>query len=1376
MVRDDRSGDSDDDAPRRARDERTLGPAGDDDDTFDGLSVDSEPGVEPPPESEAPTGEIEPEDRERATVDGGVAGTIVERAHGSDDRDDDRDTLDATLRTEVPTADVDLRTIAEDARSAAARAVAAREDATETETVVEGSRPADSNVARSTRADAVAGTQRPGASATRPQQGGRTGTARDPAAAGYTERGEGLVPTGGLMRLEEGENLAGRYTLVRRLGKGGMGEVWRARHNLLQGDRAIKVIKASISRDRQFRERFLKEGQTMMRVKHPGVVEVTDLDETRVNRELFMVMEYLEGRTLYEAIRDRERPLSADVRDAVRILREFALGMQRIHVEQIVHKDIKADNALLVRGDDGLEHPKVIDFGLAKRLDDEDRDVEEGAKGVDGGYDPDLRTTLSGTLAYMAPEQFRGERSSFQSDIYAFGVMAYELFTNGEYPLPRGGLAHYVQIHAEGAVPTRLAEKLPQFDRELAALFDRCMAPRRADRPESFQEVADALQWWLDAPERRRRRNRTLALCGAAVLLIGIAVTGFLVNKTTASVGAIAVRSGGRELALVGGRTAYVNARTLAGLEFSAELKGDAEGPQLLVDGEVVPVTPEVVGGATLVAKADLIALADGDHVVELRASPGAQPTKLQLVVDRKAPQFRTLAVVGGDTGFVRDPSAVVRVEFDEPTIESVVARLRNGDQIRGQLADERNPDGAWVVFGTAKFPDENKLDVEVKDLAGNVANRDLVFVLDTVPPQAQVADLRDDTDRPLLNVRAGLGAKLRAHVSEPVTVALTAGSGAPATREVAAPGDVTFDLPPVGADGYAAKLKLTDRAGNAWERSFDVRVAEDVVALRALDGSASVAASGSGALRLKLQRTYSLAGVPEVAAVRVRDASGADVRDVPVALATTVAAADAFGGEVSISLGTLAEGTWLLSATGQAGARTEPLTLVVDRTSPRIEGVEVRDAAGRVVAPGAWSQSRELQVSVVASDQALQSITVGSFTPDAAPQPGRGTYRFRVTCDADGASSFSVRLVDAAGNEAAQQLDVLADATDPVLTLSSPVSGSEFNDKEPAYFRGTCSEKTYRLHVESAEGVTGGASVTDFTKTAFDAPVILRVGEHALTVFAQDPSGRRSPAITVAVVVRRLETVLPAEHAWHHGAISAVMRQVEPGELVIGLRTFTVPRVFVDRAEVTNAQYRTFLAAGSRGHGTWCHPDEPKGWEHTPPAATWGDAKWNGDDLPVVNVAWWDAYAFAAWSGRRLPTEAEWVKAAAKSPSEPDLLRWPTGNEWHDGLLVTAEAIASDAFHGPRAADAGADVSPVGCRNMGGNVSEWVVLERVPQGDATTAVRGGNWCFGAIAANVRDVPAKRYERGQRAATIGFRCAVDADAVRAQLDNQAELR
>jgi len=144
--------------------------------------------------------------------------------------------------------------------------------------------------------------------------------------------------------------------------------------------------------------------------------------------------------------------------------------------------------------------------------------------------------------------------------------------------------------------------------------------------------------------------------------------------------------------------------------------------------------------------------------------------------------------------------------------------------------------------------------------------------------------------------------------------------------------------------------------------------------------------------------------------------------------------------------------------------------------------------------------------------------------------------------------------------------------------------------------------------------------------------------------------------------------------------------------------------------------------------------------------------------------VAYWDAYAFAKWTGRRLPTEGEWVKAAVKDSGRPTLRSWPPfgDDEWKTGVLVTREAFAENAWAGPAPADGGKDESPTKCLHMGGNVSEWVDLPFARTGDASTGTRGGNWFYSRSAANVRRAPAKGYDRAHRSRTVGFRCAVDA--------------
>ena len=1394
-----------DDDVRRRRDEHTLGP---DEQTLDGTEprpasdvVYDADGtlVDGAGASEQPTGEIDLA-REEQTVHEGAAPSMPAPSRGEDEDtldgssetdtmevdvsstarpgrtlDEDEETMDGSSAGQPPGSGIDPRRVEGTVAGEFAgtkvggrdsRGTLSDDDETMFEAgLTESLRDSDSNA---TAADAVAGTRRRGHVRridTRSPDGA-SATARDAAAAGYTAKGGRGAGSAAPLLLEEGGQLTNRYRLVSRLGKGGMGEVWRARHMLLDGDFAIKVIKSSISKDKSFRARFLTEGQTMMSVKHPGVVEVSDLDQTQ-NNELFMVMQYLEGRTLYDAIRDKAQPLCEDVRGVARIFKELAEGMQRIHDVRIVHKDLKSDNALLVKGEDGLEHPKVIDFGLAKRLDDADADVRKGAGDVDGAYDPDLRTTLSGTLAYMAPEQFLGKPSSFQSDIYALGVMLFECFNRGEYPLPRGGLSHYLQLHADGATPALLQNKRPDLPREIAALADRCMAPKKADRPESFAEVAAALRWWLDAPERRRRRNRVLGMAAVVVFLVGLAITGFLITEKTASLSSFQAAAGGRIVEPVDS-VVHLSERGLAALALSAEIVGEPKEPRLEVDGSRVDAEIRVDLGR-LVAVADLSALEDGEHDVAFLASADAAPARMRLAIDRSAPGVSSIEVPGARDGFVASQAPEIRIALDETTIDSVVARMSDGRNVKGQPAEgEGGRRDVWIIGATAKGDGEWGMQIDVRDLAGNVTTEGFSYVRDTELATPVVTDLNKIVDGTWqLSVRDGVGANLRVTLGEPGRVTLRARGAAPSERDAASAGMQEFDLPPVSSDGYTATLVVEDRAGNSMPFEMTVKQVADIARIAAADGGPGpLSVQGGNDVRLSFRRSYAIAPVESLLAVRTRDATGAEIKEAPRALSVGFENSTAFQSEIVVPLGQLSEGTWMLSPSGQGDARTQSFELTLDKTDPTVHDIVIRDGNGVVVPAGGWSLTREVVVEVDAEDLNLASIHIEGFDgPTPRPAAGRQTYRFTGTLDRDGPTGVSVTLADAAGRLADRAFTIRADATDPVLTLTAPRNNDRFNDQNPAEFTGSVSEAPYTLHV-AGELVAGGVATSAQRATEFSDGFRLNVGDGSVRVWVTDESGRRSQERVVQLSVLRLELELEATIDWT-GGVAATMEKVEAGDVVIGSRSFPVTLSFVDRHEVTNAQYRAFLAAVAKsGDNAWRHDEQPAGWDHTPAAETWNDPDWSADDLPVVNVSFWDAFAFAAWTGRRLPTEAEWVKAAAKKAGEPDLLRWPTGNDWQDGALVTQEYVSGLPFQGPASALVGADKSPIGCLHMGGNVSEWVQLQRVEVGEDETAVRGGNWFLSRIAADVRTVPAKRYDRSRRAATIGFRCAVDAERVR----------
>jgi hypothetical protein len=1210
-------------------------------------------------------------------------------------------------------------------------------------------------------------------------------TARDPIVGSAATRGTHSGVPAGPHVLAEGQLLADRYELMERLGKGGMGEVWKARHILLQGHRAIKVIKASISRDPAFRQRFLQEGQTMMRVKHPGVVEVTDLDETRQNRELFMVMEYLQGRTIYDAVRDKTRPLSGDVRDAVRILIEVANGMQRIHDERIVHKDLKSDNVLLVKGDDGKEHPKVIDFGLAKRLGDRDLDIERpDAASPPPGYDPDLRTTLSGTLAYMAPEQFRNQPSSFQSDVYAFGVMAYEVFSGGEFPLPRGSLVEYMRLHEAGKAPDALATKRPDLDPKLAAIFDGCLSMKREARPESFKAVAKELQYWLDTPERLARRRKQIYSWTGTAVLAASAVWGFFFSGRTASLSPPKLFVAESERQPVAG-VWYLRGEDLAALRLQAGIEGKPDGPVVEIDGSRRDGAHEL-RDKTLVGTVDLSDLPDGPHALTWRAAPGASAAKMTIDVDRSAPKFRGVAVsgsvVGADGVFSRAQSPEVVVDLDEAgaRIAEVVAKPANAPAVKAQRDGDTD---RWILKGTSDGDGPVTLDVVARDWAGNESRSKFSYVRDTETPFLTVVDEYEaDARVPEVHVRGTSGQRLDLGVGDfdvegaangtSIVVAATFAGRDAVEKVVKGRADVTFDLPDVPADGLATKLVIKDAAGNRLEKELLVRAVRDDVIVTDGDRKNALTIGPSGAASVVFVREYAVGpfkiGDPIVLTARqLLDASGeatagATPRKVDCKVVNAMRENRIVVAEISAQ--GLAEGTYEIGPAFLQGTRVTPYRLTIDGTPPRIESCSVKEKSGRALGDGDWALSADLVVTATIRDLSPFRVTFGGRPPVEKIEPGRRVYTFAdVRCDREGANSWPLVVSDGANQSDSRTLSVNADWSTPEITaLDSPRNESTVDDVQPVKFVGRCSEAPFRLEIEGLPGATlrRECSAQDFGQEFTLPPT---EGPVALRIVAIDPAGHRSAPRVVTLSVVHRATIRAAEITWTRG-VETKMEKVEQGDVVLAASAAPVREVFVDKTEVTNAQYRAFLAAVKDGDAAWRHPQQPKDWSHVPPAATWSDPKWNADDLPVVNVAYWDAYAFAKWTGRRLPTEAEWVKAASKKTGESNLRQWPAFAEsetWKDGVLATSESVK-----GPVSALKGADVSPCGCLHMGGNVSEWVELASpAPDGAREAGTRGGNWYFTKRAADVRNTPAKAWDRSFRERTIGFRCAIDADQV-----------
>jgi serine/threonine protein kinase len=273
-----------------------------------------------------------------------------------------------------------------------------------------------------------------------------------------------------------GQVVAGKYRIERLLGRGGMGEVYEARHVVVRRRFAIKFLHPSVAGGNDANARFLREAQVAGALDNQHIAAVVDFDRADDGAP-FLVMEYLHGESLATTLR-REGVLP--VPRALGILLQACDGLAAAHAAGIVHRDLKPDNLFLVERPDASELLKIVDFGVAKLVSGEPStgDTQSGA--------------VLGTPLYMAPEQARGEKTvDFRVDIHALGVLAYELLS-GERPHPGDGynaiLAH---ILTRPARPLR--ELRPELPDGLLRVIERAMAFEPSARHGSAAELARAL-------------------------------------------------------------------------------------------------------------------------------------------------------------------------------------------------------------------------------------------------------------------------------------------------------------------------------------------------------------------------------------------------------------------------------------------------------------------------------------------------------------------------------------------------------------------------------------------------------------------------------------------------------------------------------------------------------------------------------------------------------------------------------------------------------------------------------------------------------------------------------------------------------------------
>ena len=254
------------------------------------------------------------------------------------------------------------------------------------------------------------------------------------------------------------------YRILEKLGGGAMGVVYRGKDLKLKRPVALKFLPPELTRDPESKERFIQEAQAASALDHTNICNVHEIDETE-DGQIFIVLTYYEGETLKKKI--RRGALDSD--EAIDIAIQLARGLAKAHEKGIVHRDIKPANMVITK--DGMV--KIVDFGLAK---------------LAGQTDLTRAGTIVGTVAYMSPEQARGEEVDHRSDIWSLGVVLYEMLT-GQLPFKsenEGGMVHSI-FNREPQPITALCEGVPI---QLQQIISRAMAKRPEDR---YQRAGDVL-------------------------------------------------------------------------------------------------------------------------------------------------------------------------------------------------------------------------------------------------------------------------------------------------------------------------------------------------------------------------------------------------------------------------------------------------------------------------------------------------------------------------------------------------------------------------------------------------------------------------------------------------------------------------------------------------------------------------------------------------------------------------------------------------------------------------------------------------------------------------------------------------------------------
>lgn len=274
------------------------------------------------------------------------------------------------------------------------------------------------------------------------------------------------------------EIIAGRYEIKTLIGQGGMADVYLARDSILDRDVAVKLLRSHLAQDAVYVERFAREANAAAALSHRNIVEIYDVGED--NGKYYIVMEYVPGTTLKDLIHKRG---ALHIEEAIDIMMQLTQGIKEAHRNGIIHRDIKPQNILIT--DSGVL--KIADFGIAM--------IQSLAQVTES-------TTIMGSLHYLAPEIVRGEKATCQSDIYALGIILYELL-RGKVPFNDDAAINIAMKHMREDMPS-IRDFNPTISQGIENVITKATAKNLEDRYQNCDELLDGIREAIHQPNQEK--------------------------------------------------------------------------------------------------------------------------------------------------------------------------------------------------------------------------------------------------------------------------------------------------------------------------------------------------------------------------------------------------------------------------------------------------------------------------------------------------------------------------------------------------------------------------------------------------------------------------------------------------------------------------------------------------------------------------------------------------------------------------------------------------------------------------------------------------------------------------------------------------------